>query len=90
MHGDLLSVRETLCCLATPWMFFQAHLPVRLPCYDLPPLEGAYYLLVIIDVRSGEGDGRCVRASGPVSGGHSTPYLLLNPPWGSVISIGPT
>lgn len=28
----------------------------------------------------GESDGRCVRASGPFSEGHSCPFLLLNPP----------
>lgn len=28
----------------------------------------------------GESDGRCVRASGPVSEGRSIPLLLLNPP----------
>lgn len=28
----------------------------------------------------GESDGRCVRASGPISAGHSIPCLLLNPP----------
>lgn len=38
-------------------------------------------MILVIFVRSvGEGDGRCVRASGPVSTEHSTFYLLLNPP----------
>ena len=59
--------------------FFQVHLPVHLPCYDLPPLW-LFILLGIVCVEIGESDGRCVRASGPVSAEHSTLCLLLNPP----------
>lgn len=37
LHGHLLGVREVLYYLATPCVV-QVHLPVHLPCYDLPPL----------------------------------------------------
>ena len=37
LHGHLLGVREVLCYLATLCVI-QVHLPVHLPCYDLPPL----------------------------------------------------
>lgn len=55
------------------------HLPVHLPCYDLPPLN-EYLILIIGGFGLGEGDGRCVRALGPVSAGRSIFCLLLNPP----------
>lgn len=60
LHGHLLGVREVLCYLATLCVI-QVHLPVHLPCYDLPPL----YPLGGIGlgwVGLGESDGRCVRA----------------------------
>ena len=37
LHEHLLGVREVLYYLATPCVI-QVHLPVHLPCYDLPPL----------------------------------------------------
>lgn len=37
-------------------------------------------VLFIFKMVFGESDGRCVRASGPFSGGRSIPLLLLNPP----------
>ena len=37
LHGCLLSVREMLYCLSYA-LVNQVHLPVHLPCYDLPPL----------------------------------------------------
>lgn len=62
------------------------HLPVHLPCYDLPPLC-SYGFLVIKIQELGESDGRCVRASGPISAGHSISCLLLNPPSNMYFSI---
>lgn len=35
----------------------------------------------------GEGDGRCVRASGPISEEHSIFFLLLNPPSDTFFSL---
>lgn len=64
--------------LATSW-FLQVHLPVHLPCYDLPPLSVLRVLGTGLRLL-GESDGRCVRASGPNSVGLSIPRLLLNPP----------
>lgn len=55
------------------------HLPVHLPCYDLPPLCDCMVLITKV-LGLGESDGRCVRASGPFSVEHSIFYLLLNPP----------
>ena len=42
---------------------FQAHFPVRLPCYDLPHLVLCGFI-VLESVVIEEGDGRCVRAPG--------------------------
>lgn len=60
--------------------FVQVHLPVHLPCYDLPPFF--FVMLNYVDKRIEfrESDGRCVRASYPVSARHSCSCLLLNPP----------
>lgn len=42
----LFSVREVLYFLATLWLF-QVHFPVHLPCYDLPPLGLASFLVKV-------------------------------------------
>lgn len=62
------------------------HLPVHLPCYDLPLLCSIYFLFNN-RVELGESDGRCVRASEPVSREHSIFCLLLNPPLGTGFTV---
>lgn len=62
------------------------HFPVHLPCYDLPPLCSLKVLFKKCK-ELGESDGRCVRASGPVSEGHSISFLLLNPPSDTFFSL---
>ena len=52
LHGHLLGVREVLCYLAT-LCIFQVHLPVHLPCYDLPPLYPVGIICLL-----GAGSGR--------------------------------
>ena len=60
LHGHFLGVREVLYYLATPCVI-QVHLPVHLPCYDLPPLYPFGFIWCVY-VGFGESDGRCVRA----------------------------
>lgn len=70
-----------LFCLATPRLS-QVHLPVHLPCYDLPPLCSIVLLRTHLS-ELGESDGRYVRASEPASEELSISLLLLNPPLGA-------
>lgn len=80
MHRCLLGVSEMLNLLSHALGLIQVHLPVHLPCYDLPPLVSALALGIFNCILTGESDGRCVRVSEPGSKGHSPSFLLLNPP----------
>lgn len=78
LHGRLLSVREmlfylsyVLVCPSTPSGTLTM---LRLAS----PFVGLFFIDLWCYTR--ESDGRCVRASGPVSVGRSIFYLLLNPP----------
>ena len=84
LHGRLLGVREMLCCLS-----YALSVPSA-PSGTLTMLRLASPVVCIVVVTkclSGESDGRCVRALGPISVQRSILYLLLNPPSNTCFNV---
>lgn len=80
MHGRGLSVRELPNYLGHVLVIPSAPSGTLTMLRLASPNTLLWCYLLIINLIVGESDGRCVRASEPASGGHSTPALLLNPP----------